>query len=282
MRPEHPDADTPIDTVQSAYRTGSQDVRASFGLDRSRAQAFYKNLVDFIVAVAPTTVSHPRSLLDVGCGSGWSTWSFAENGYDAVGIDLNPDAFEPPPRERMRLLNGNATKIPFADASYSIVVAYQCLEHVPDPQRALGEMIRVCAPGGIVAVVGPNLVSPFTGLRFTARPSSWPGLAFRRVPGMPRHPYGNTIGEVIAASFHRSWQLLQKLASTTPTFSMRIPDTVPPFHADNDACYLCNPTDLIRAFRRQGLKVARRGRPGRFPGTYLFAGGTWVAARKPG
>ena len=53
------------------------------------------------------------------------------------------------------------------------------------------------------------------------------------------------------------------------------------FHADNDACYLCNPVDLITFFRSHGYRIERRGKPGRPPLSYLFAGGTWVAARKP-
>ena len=39
-----------------------------------------------------------------------------------------------------------------------------------------------------------------------------------------------------------------KLLSRRATFSMRAPDTNPPFHGDNDSCYLCNPTDLLRYF----------------------------------
>ena len=63
---------------------------------------------------------------------------------------------------------------------------------------------------------------------------------------------------------------------------MREPDITPPFHADNDACYLCNPTDLILYFKRNGFVIERRGNPGRLPLAYLFASGTWVAVRKSG
>lgn len=61
---------------------------------------------------------------------------------------------------------------------------------------------------------------------------------------------------------------------------MRVPDTVPPFYSDNDACYLCNPTDLVKFFPKQGCSVIQTGRHGRLPFAYLFASGTWVAARK--
>ena len=102
-----------------------------------------------------------------------------------------------------------------------------------------------------------------------------------RRPDTPRHPYGNTLGEMIAAGVTRGFQLAGKLLRRRPHFSMRQPDDRPPFHADNDACYLCNPTDLIAFFRRRGFTIDRRGKPGRPPLSYLLAGGTWVAARKP-
>jgi hypothetical protein len=131
----------------------------------------------------------------------------------------------------------------------AVVATYQCLEHVPSPEKALDE---------------------------------WKGMPLVRKPGLPRHLFGNTLGENIGSVFVRSSQLLVKLARRRPHFTMREPDPTPPFHADNDACYLCNPTDLIAYFRDRGYKILRRGKPGRPPLSYLLAGGTWVAARKPG
>jgi hypothetical protein len=75
--------------------------------------------------------------------------------------------------------------------------------------------------------------------------------------------------------------LAGKLASRSANFSMREPDLAPPFHADNDACYWCNPTDLIHYFQERGFEILAHGRHGRLPLAWLFAGGTWVAARKP-
>jgi len=270
------------ESVQAMYGESAAAVRASFKDDSVRALDYYAPLLHFVTGVAPPGVpAGTTRLLDVGCGSGWSTFAFAAAGYDATGIDLNPAAFEPPHRDRCRLLRGSATEVPFAAESFDAVVCYQCLEHVPDPRQALDEMARVCRPGGVVVVVGPNLVSPTPGVAHAARPSSWRSLRLRRGAGTPRHPYGNTLPEIAAVALLRAAQLGGKLARRTPQFLMREPDAVPPFHADNDACYLCNPTDLIADFRRRGFAVVRRGKPGRPPLAYLFAGGTWVAARKP-
>jgi hypothetical protein len=53
-----------------------------------------------------------------------------------------------------------------------------------------------------------------------------------------------TVPEILAVCLLRTGRLAGKLISWSSRFTMREPDSVPPFHADNDACYLCNPTDL--------------------------------------
>ena len=256
-------------------------MRAKFAGDWDAAAAYYRPLVEFVSAVEPPKERGGSTLLDVGCGVGWSTHEFARGGYQATGIDLDPSAFEAPPRPRMALRRGAATAIPFPSGSFDCVVCYQCLEHVPDPAGALLEMARVCRPGGVVAVVGPNLVTPVPGLLRLARPRSWRGLRLRRRPGMPRHPFGNTLVEVLGFAGLRGLQLAGKLLARTPRLLMRTPDRRPPYHADNDACYLCCPTDLIRHFRALGWRIERRGKPGRWGLVHLLAGGTWVVARKP-
>lgn len=69
------------------------------------------------------------------------------------------------------------------------------------------------------------------------------------------------------------------------TFLPRQPDLRPPFHADNDACYFCNPMNLI-GWAKQTVGVrpiqwwATDRRGSRF--LWPFAGGTWVVLEKTG
>jgi hypothetical protein len=89
---------------------------------------------------------------------------------------------------------------------------------------------------------------------------------------MPSHPYGNTLWEILAITALRTAQLIRKLFSRRPQFTTRAPDTVPPFHADNDASYLCNPTDLIAWFKSAGWRRFERT-AWTAPLSYLGAGG---------
>lgn len=264
------------------YKGSQEIVRPSFPSAPSLAQNYYRDLLDFVRRICPPLSGTRKiKLLDVGCGVGWSTYFFAQIGYQATGIDLDPIAFEAPSTNELVLLEGSALDIPFPDETFDLVVSYQCIEHVGNPEKMLHAMIRVCRPGGIICIVGPNLVSPFAPLAYLAKLSSWKRMRYVRQPETPYHPYGNTCGEIIASIFVSSFRLAKKILRQHPQFTMRKPDTRPPFHGDNDACYLCNPSDLITFFKRQGFHLERRGKHGRLPLSYLLAGGTWVAARKP-
>lgn len=97
----------------------------------------------------------PLRILEVGVGEGVVTQRLAERFPDTpvVGVDL-PD---PALAERWRgggfaCSYADATRLPFADETFDLVLAIEVLEHVPIPDRALAEVQRVCR-GDLVASV---------------------------------------------------------------------------------------------------------------------------------
>ena len=52
-------------------------------------------------------------------------------------------------------VNGDGTKLPFADGSFDRIIASEVMEHVPDDGAALSEFIRVLRPGGTIAITVP-------------------------------------------------------------------------------------------------------------------------------
>jgi ubiquinone/menaquinone biosynthesis C-methylase UbiE len=46
----------------------------------------------------------------------------------------------------------NATQLPFAEATFDVVVCRFAFHHFPEPHRVLGEMVRVCRRAGTVAI----------------------------------------------------------------------------------------------------------------------------------
>jgi SAM-dependent methyltransferase len=95
--------------------------------------------------------------LDVGCGAGALSQTILNQADPAAvkGVDRS-DAFVAYARDkvadpRASFEVGDAGALPFEDASYDAIVSGLVLNFVPDQPKALGEMIRVAVPGGVVA-----------------------------------------------------------------------------------------------------------------------------------
>src|SRR5579885_1250996 len=52
-------------------------------------------------------------------------------------------------------VNGDGTRLPFADGSFDRIIASEVLEHIPDDGAAMAELARVLRPGGTLAVTVP-------------------------------------------------------------------------------------------------------------------------------
>ena len=90
-------------------------------------------------------------VLDVGAGTGHSAALLAPR--ESVAVDVDPDALSG--QGRLSAV-ADMRALPFPDASFASAVSIQSIEHVPDPDRALAEIARVLAPGGVAVIVTPN------------------------------------------------------------------------------------------------------------------------------
>lgn len=97
------------------------------------------------------------TVLDVACGPGLVVAAFARVVRHATGIDVTPAMLARAGEVTAGLSNvtlqqGDVLPLPFADASFSIVVSRFAFHHFQDPGSVLAEMRRVCRPGGRVVV----------------------------------------------------------------------------------------------------------------------------------
>ncbi|MGA9275309.1 class I SAM-dependent methyltransferase [Ilumatobacter sp.] len=112
----------------------------------------------------------PRDrILDVGAGFGRHVFECARRGADVVALDYAHDEVVETRAtlgamvdsgeidiERFKgVLRGDATKLPFADASFDKVITSEVLEHIQDDVTAISEMVRVLKPGGTFAATVP-------------------------------------------------------------------------------------------------------------------------------
>jgi len=107
------------------------------------------------VGVAPG-----QALLDVGTGSGGTiAIPAAQRGASVVGLDLTPELLEHARRRaaeagvEVEWVEGDAQELPFEDASFDRVVSTFGAMFAPDHERAAAELVRVCRPGGRIAMV---------------------------------------------------------------------------------------------------------------------------------
>lgn len=82
-------------------------------------------------------------ILDVGCGTGIIHDLYPE--YDITGIDISEGMLRHHQGEHYL---ASADNIPFPDRFFDCVVCRSVLHHLPDPKKALSEMVRVLKPGG--------------------------------------------------------------------------------------------------------------------------------------
>ncbi len=94
--------------------------------------------------------------IDVGCGAGALALALAPLVREVVGVDRVPELLELA-RERapanVQFVEGDATNLPFEDASFDLAGTIRTLHHVRRPELVVAELARVARPGGRVLVI---------------------------------------------------------------------------------------------------------------------------------
>jgi SAM-dependent methyltransferase len=99
-------------------------------------------------------VGRGTRVLDVACGLGRCAAAAAARGGVPLGLDAAAGMVAVA-RERYPAIafqQGDAERLPFADATFDAVLAGFVINHLPRPETALAEFARVLRPGGRVAV----------------------------------------------------------------------------------------------------------------------------------
>lgn len=101
-----------------------------------------------------------KRVLDAGCGAGYGSAELASVADSVRGIDRAPEAIEYAranyPLANLEFDEGSCESLPYPDASFDLVVAFEVIEHLENWRGLLEEARRVLAPGGQFLVSTPN------------------------------------------------------------------------------------------------------------------------------
>ncbi|PQO23711.1 SAM-dependent methyltransferase [Rhodobacteraceae bacterium WD3A24] len=136
-----------IDAVSTSYRRWAPVYDNTFGRFTGRGRA---RAVEYLN-------TRTGSLLEVGVGTGLSLDGLAPH-LDITGIDFSQEMLEKARAKVARqglthvrdLRRMDARELDFPDGSFDTVVGMYLISVVPEPERVVAEMARVCKPGGEV------------------------------------------------------------------------------------------------------------------------------------
>ncbi len=181
--------------------------------------------------VSRINIQPGMKLLDVACGTGNTTIPAARAGATVTGVDIATNLLE---QARVRAAKeglaiqfdeGDAESLPYPDASFNGVISMFGAMFAPRPDVVVAELLRVCRPGGTVAM-GNWTPTGFTGQMFKA--------TAKHVPPPPGVPPPVLWGDE-ATVRQRFGNNVSKLTCTPQVAEFR---------------YAASPADVVQLFRR--------------------------------
>jgi SAM-dependent methyltransferase len=163
--PDHARSD--LEGYEDTYREAVEDAIAFSG---AGLDLFTRIKADLLIELATRELAgRPEdfAFLDVGCGPGETDSFLAGRIGSLAGVDVVPGMIERA-RERNPWAEyrdyAEGDPIPHDDASFDVCFAICVLHHVASEQRLglVGEMKRLCRPGGLIALFEHNPLNPLT------------------------------------------------------------------------------------------------------------------------
>ena len=165
-----------------------------------------KTLKDFVNYkwIDSLKIKKGEKVLDVGCNAGELLNKIvATYGANAFGLDISDETISVARKYNPfdnDYIVGDAENLPYADKTFDVVVSTDVLEHVPQPDKVISEILRVLRPGGryyVYCISRRNFLSMRYLMQKLHHPHAWgdfgdhkqdrlidPGL-FRKVDSLP-------------------------------------------------------------------------------------------------
>ncbi len=163
----------------------------------------------------------PARLLDVGCGTGWTSCFFGKGGYEVVGLDIAEDMikYANQNKEREQLDNVSFVVRDYENINYKnefdCAVFHESLHHAEDEGEALKMVYQALKPGGICVTSEPGFghaasaqaqeaIEKYNITEKDMPPGTiWKFAQKAGFSKMKIYPHGSTVNKLIYASEKR-------------------------------------------------------------------------------
>jgi 2-polyprenyl-3-methyl-5-hydroxy-6-metoxy-1,4-benzoquinol methylase len=170
---------------------------------------FFRHLVNL------TAAKKVDSILDVGCGEGFTLNRLKEKGIGKKleGVEYSEDAIELGHKTYpdIKIQQGNIYQLPYENNTFDLVLCTEVLEHLDKPQDALKELVRVSKKYLVISV--PN--EPLFMLAQLVRGKNWSrfGNDIEHINhwtmfGFPKFVKRNSKVQILAKRFPFAWTML--------------------------------------------------------------------------
>ncbi|MBP1911658.1 class I SAM-dependent methyltransferase [Thermococcus stetteri] len=133
------------------------------GIPDSKLLNHIHSVVDYIhKTYMPDLKKNDIKILDLGCGMGEFATFLSVLGYNVVGVDMDEEQLrlakilKDENRAKAKFINADATRLPFGDKEFNIIICFDVFEHVEDLLPICTEMRRVLKDDGVVFLRFPN------------------------------------------------------------------------------------------------------------------------------
>jgi SAM-dependent methyltransferase len=150
--------------------TDERALQVDYHRDADRAHVAWQTEGPYFAATEARLVEDIRCdagerLLEIGCGEGANLHHLRGQPGARFGVDFSFAKSFIAAASGAQIACADATRLPFADATFDVVLVRDLLHHVPERQAVLHEAFRVLKTGGRLHLIEPNAHAPLVVLQ---------------------------------------------------------------------------------------------------------------------